>query len=330
MTNYYLGIDIGSTKSHALVADEMGNAVGFGRAGPGNWEGVGWDRAKSIMHEVVNSALEVARVGKSQIAGAGFGVAGYDWPEDEEPHRRIIRSLQLNAPYILANDTLIGLVAGATSGWGVVVVAGTSNNCRGRDQQGREGRIIGSGVRFAEYAGAYEIMERALQAVGAAWTKRGKLTQLTQTFLEITGVGDEVDLLAGLMRGRYEISSDDAPKVFKCAANGDEVAQEVICWAGRELARSAVGVIRQLGFEDREFEVVLAGSLYKGSSTLIDTMREEIHAVAPGAKLIRLEAPPVVGGVLLGMEAAGSDPLVSRPRLLKSTAELLEKLKLSL
>lgn len=323
MTKYYLGIDTGSTKSHALVADEYGQAVGFGRSGPGNWEGVGWDATQSIIHEITDKALDDAGVEKAHIAGAGFGVAGYDWPEDEKPHRRIIESLGLNGPYILGNDTLIGLIAGATNGWGVVVSAGTSNNCRGRDRKGREGRIIGSGVRFAEYGGAFEIVYKAVQAVGAAWTKRGKPTQLTQTFMEITGVKDEIDLLAGLVRGRYEVSSDHAPKIFECAAAGDEVAQEVICWAGRELARSAIGVIRQLGFEDLEFEVVLAGSLYKGGSPLIDAMREEIHAVAPGAKLIRLKAPPVVGGVLLGMEAAGTDPLTVRHTLLKSTAELL-------
>jgi len=325
MTKYYLGIDIGMTKSHALIADEIGNAIGFGKSGPGNWEGVGWDAAQDTMHEAVDRALKATGIERSEIAGAGFGVAGYDWPEDEEPHRQIIESLGLNSPYILANDTIIGLVAGATHGWGVVVSAGTSNNCRGRDQRGREGRIIGSGLHFAEYAGAVEIMERALQAVGAAWTKRGKTTQLTQMFLEITGGKNEGDLLAGLMRGRYDVSPYHAPKVFKCAANGDEVAQEIIRWAGRELARSAIGVIHQLGFEDLEFEIVLAGSLYKGSSSLIDTMREEIHAVAPGAKLIRLEALPVVGGVLLGMEAAGLDPFAIRPRLLKSTAKLLEE-----
>ena len=31
---YFLGIDIGGTKSHALIADEEGRAVGFGQAGP--------------------------------------------------------------------------------------------------------------------------------------------------------------------------------------------------------------------------------------------------------------------------------------------------------
>ena len=43
MTRYYLGVDIGATKSHGVIADENGRAVGFGAAGPGNHEVVGYD-----------------------------------------------------------------------------------------------------------------------------------------------------------------------------------------------------------------------------------------------------------------------------------------------
>ena len=36
MLKYFLGIDIGGTKSHALIADENGQVVGFGRAATGS------------------------------------------------------------------------------------------------------------------------------------------------------------------------------------------------------------------------------------------------------------------------------------------------------
>ncbi len=42
-------------------------------------------------------------------------------------------------------------------------------------------------------------------------------------------------------------------------------------------------------------------------SLLTDVMRETIHTVAPGARLVRLTVPPVVGAVMLGMEQAGVD-----------------------
>ena len=38
---YFLGVDVGSSKSHSLIADETGQTCGFGAGSPGNWEG-GW------------------------------------------------------------------------------------------------------------------------------------------------------------------------------------------------------------------------------------------------------------------------------------------------
>jgi hypothetical protein len=42
-----------------------------------------------------------------------------------------------------------------------------------------------------------------------------------------------------------------------------------------------------------------------------------------------LTVPPVVGGVLLGMEQAGLDPGPVRERLIQSTNELLERHQLN-
>ena len=42
MTKYFLGFDVGGTKTAALVADDTGQALGYGRSGCGNWETVGY------------------------------------------------------------------------------------------------------------------------------------------------------------------------------------------------------------------------------------------------------------------------------------------------
>ena len=103
----------------------------------------------------------------------------------------------------------------------------------------------------------------------------------------------------------------------------DLMARRVIEWAGRELGGLANGVIRQLGFESLDFDVVLVGSLYEGGPLLTDAMRQTVHAVAPGARFVRLTAPPVVGGVLLGMEQVGLNGRAVRERLIETTQVLL-------
>jgi hypothetical protein len=64
-------------------------------------------------------------------------------------------------------------------------------------------------------------------------------------------------------------------------------------------------VIRQLEFENLAFDVVLTGSMFEGGAMLIEPMRETIHKLAPKARLVRLMVPPVLGAVMLGMEAGG-------------------------
>ena len=320
---YFLGVDIGATKSHALIADEAGNAVGFGEYGSGSYEAVGPDGLQRALQTISERALTSAGITWEQIAGAGFGIAGYDWPAELEVHQRAIDALPLSAPYGLVNDAMVGLIAGTSEGWGIGVVSGTGSNCWGRDRQGHEGRVTGCGAIFGEYGGAGDIVYRAVQSIGRAWTMRGPRTRLTEAFMELVGATSELDLLEGLYLGRYTFSAKAAPVVFRVAAEGDAVAQGIIHWAGQELASLAAGVIRQLGFEALDFEVVQIGSVFNGSPVLGQTMMQKIHEIAPGARAVRLTVPPVVGGVLLGMEQAGIDYPTVRDTLIESTARLL-------
>jgi N-acetylglucosamine kinase-like BadF-type ATPase len=320
---YYLGVDIGGTKSHAMLADQNGFAVGLGAAGPGNHEVVGYDGLVQTLNDITDQALTMAGVSKKDIAGAGFGVAGYDWPSELAPTLEAIANLRLDAPVEAVNDTIVGLVAGAEQGWGVVIVAGTSNNCRGRDRHGREGRVTGNGTWFGEYGGAGELVARALHAVVAEWTRRGPATALTQAFVQRAGAKNMADLLEGIVMGWYELDADLAPLVFQVAHQGDFVAIEAIRWAGEQLGSLAVGVIHQLEIEQQEFDVVLAGSLYKGGTLLNEPLFATVRQVAPGARFVRLEVPPVVGGVLLGMQQAGLEITARRPRLISSAQQLL-------
>lgn len=324
MTAYFLGVDIGNTKSHALITDENGTVIGFAAGNPGNHEVLGVDGFQKALQSVVQAALDDAQLSAEHISGAGYGIAGYDWPSDLPVMTAAIKRLGLGGAYRIVNDSVIGLIAGAEKGWGVVVSAGTSSNCRGRDQYGREGRVTGNGATFGEYGGGIELVYRALQAIARAWSRMAPPTALTQLFVNHVGARDVEDFLEGIARGYYHVSAAEAPLVFKAVAEGDPVACDTLTWISHELGQLAIGVIRQLNIETESFDVVLAGSFYKGSPIIAQTMLETIHKVAPYARLIRLEAPPVVGGVLLGMEAAGQDFTSVREHLITMAHERVE------
>jgi N-acetylglucosamine kinase-like BadF-type ATPase len=324
MTHYFLGVDAGGTKTHALVADESGHALGFGSGGPGNWQSVGFEGQAVVLRQVVVQALDAAGIGAQDLSAAGFGLAGYDWPSQLEDHRQSVEALGIKCPYEIVNDSVVGLLAGCSRGWGIVLIAGTGNNCRGRDRQGREGRISGEGLRFGEFGGASELVMKAVHAVAYQWTQRCPPTALSKIFIDLTGARDLLDLIEGIDLGRYEPDAAWALAIFQAAYSGDAAAREVIQWSGRELGESACAVIRQLGLQAAEFEVVMAGSLFSGGELFIDPLRETIWRLAPGAKFVRLEAPPVVGGVLLGMEQVlGQGAYQLRSQLVDTTQSLI-------
>jgi N-acetylglucosamine kinase-like BadF-type ATPase len=320
---YFLGVDVGGTKSHAVIADENGRALALGGGGTGNHESIGLDGFESLLHSITHQALAGAGITSHQITGAGFGIAGYDWPSDREPLEFAIRSLQLDAPFALVNDATIALVAGAYAGWGVSIISGTGCNSRGRDLHGNEGRVTGEGLRMGEFGGGYDLVLRATQAMSFAWSRRGPKTRLTDLFIEYFGARDEMDLLEGICRGRFEYDASMALMVFDAANSGDAVAQDVVRWLGHELGGLGVGVVRQLCFEALEFDVVLAGSLFKGSPLLAESAMATVQAAAPGARSVHLTEPPVVGGVLLGMEQAGLPYKALRQTLIESIDDLI-------
>ena len=322
---YYLGADLGATKTHTLIVDETGRALGFGVSGPGNHEDIGYDGMLAAMQHGLDMALQGAGLTKADITGAGFGVAGYDWASEYDATAAVIDKLGLHAPYKFVNDTVPGLVAGAQEGWGVVVVSGTGSNCRGWDREHkREGRVTGHGVLMGEGAGGSELLHRGMQLVGYAWSKRGPSTALADAFIKHVGAKDLEDLMRGYTTYEYQVGAEAAPIVFQVAQAGDKVARELVHWAGVELGEMANAVIRQLEFENLSFDVVMTGSMFEGGPLLIDPMRETIHKVAPKARLVRLHVPPVIGAVILGMEAAG---VIADPSIRKMMADTISTVR---
>lgn len=322
--SFFLGIDVGSSKTHALIVDEMGRCVGFGKAGGGNHQGVGYDGTEKVLQASFAEALKMSGVEKAHIAGAGFGVAGYDFPSDREEHLKAISALGLACPVEVVNDGVNGLLAGATRGVGVNVTAGSSNNARGRNQSGKEGRIVGNGSSFGEQGGAIEIVQRGLQIVNHAWIKRIPPTALTQIYINAADAKNEMDLMEGLSSERHHLFPFLAMQVLEAARAGDEAAQKVIHWAGEELGWLAVSVARQIEMENDEVDIIQSGSVFDAGAIITEPMREVVLKHCPHAKLFRLDGPPVVGAVILGMEQAGFDGYAVRDNMVRTAKELVK------
>jgi N-acetylglucosamine kinase-like BadF-type ATPase len=94
-----------------------------------------------------------------------------------------------------------------------------------------------------------------------------------------------------------------APVVFAAAEAGDAVARGLINGLADELVTMGIAMIRRVGLARQEFDVVLAGGVFLNhDGAFFERLAEGIHAVAPGARLIPLRVPPVLGAALLGLD----------------------------
>ena len=308
-----LGVDGGGSKTHALVADERGEVLGFASAGRSNWEDIGLEAAGAALAEAVGGALAGAGVAPAELAASAFGLAGLDWDSDRPMLGALVDPLGLGGPRRLENDSFIALRAGASRPFGVVVIAGTGHVAAGRNPAGRTFRTFGLGPMYGDFGSATDVAEEAVRAVADAWTGRGPATTLSRLLPPLAGCG-----------GPEELLQAPAPLVLAEAEAGDPAAQAIVHRAGTSLGETAALVAGRLDLGQAPFEVVMAGGLFAGRSRLLETTLVEIlHRVAPLATPVHLRCQPVVGAALEALDLGGlaTTPEI-RDRLIASSQGL--------
>ena len=305
---YILGIDAGATKTFALVADGEGRLLGFGRGGPGNHQGRGLDVAMASVETAAREALGAAGVAPDDVAIVSCGLAGADLPEDFEMLQPALEGLGLGRRVDLRNDTQVAMRAGTHQPWGVVVICGTGFNAAARAPDGREIRWPGLGPISGDSSGGSSIALEMVRMVMRAADGREPPTLLTELVLDALEQPSPYELMRAMYHHRIERRRVNqlVPLVFQAALRNDQVAQTILIREGEEIGTSAAALITKLDMQELPVEVVLGGSVFKGEGPLfLDTIRQRVHRTAPAAVLVRPSFEPVVGAVLLGLDAVG-------------------------
>jgi N-acetylglucosamine kinase-like BadF-type ATPase len=299
-----LGVDAGATKTHALACDRRGHVLGFGTAGPGNWESVGADGSRRALARAISGALEAAGAEPGAVGAAGFGLAGLDWPSDRPILEEVVGELGIGGRHAIVNDAFIALRAGCRAPFGVVSVAGTGVVTAGRNRAGEAFRTMAIG--YGERGGGGELTTAALHAIALEYHGSGPATELTARILERAGADSVPTLFEGISRGSRSLPSGLPRLVLEIADEGDPTAAAIAAGFGAEMARAAKGVADRLGMAGDAFELVRSGSVHlSGSRTLDSSFAEAVAAALPRAAVVPLKAPPAIGAALIAMELGG-------------------------
>ena len=309
MTRAVLGVDVGGTKTAAVLATSVGEVIGRRRCGGGNYQAIGLEPAREVYAEAVGPLIaQAADLGLS-VDAAAFGLCGLDRPVDEARLAEIIAPLvDTETQTILVNDTALILRAGTRDGVGVAVVSGTGSNCLGQGPDGAQARIGGFGHGFGDDGSAEDIGREGARAAFRAEDGRGEATSLGPLLVARYALDHLYDLvdhfLVDAPDGQASMGAL-APLVFEAALSGDGVCQAILREAGEELGCAAVVVGKKLFSPAAAMPLVLGGSVWQRGKgeTMREAFMQTVVEAFPAATVSTLTGPPVMGALLLAIDS---------------------------
>ena len=246
-------------------------------------------------------------------------MANADLPEEEERLAGLITAAGWSTTTEVANDTFAVLRAGLDTPrgrpWGVAVTCGAGINCVGVAPDGRTTGFLALGGITGDWGGAYGLGRAALWWAIRAEDGRGPQTALRDVVAGHFGLAEVRDVAVAIHLGK--ISEDDlqglAPPLMATAAQGDQVARDLVSRLADEIVTMAGTVIRRLGLSGSAVPVVLGGGVLTARDPqLLSWIAERLADPAPGAQVSVVQVPPIAGAALLGLDRAGAAPAAER------------------
>ena len=305
MTGVVIGVDGGGTSTDVAVADLTGTVLATQRTGGSNHESIGIEAAVGVLDAAIGAALATAGAAPGDVEAAVFGLAGVDWPSDEQALDAAIESLALGGERRVVNDSLVALRAGCREPWGVVSSVGTGSVTAGIGRSGAGFRTMAVG--WGEPRGSGTLVSEALHAVAAAHHGTGPPTALTDRLVGALVFRDVGEMFEAISRGRAGAIRHLAPIVTELADAGDVVAGSIVAEVARQHADLAAAVARRVGLVDGPFDLVTAGAVHASGRCFAAAFAQRVDAACPTAVIVPLALPAVLGGVRLALETLGLD-----------------------
>jgi len=310
-----LAFDGGSTKTDVVLVARSGTVLGRARVGPSNHQLVGVEGTLRALSEAFAAVTVDAQRSSAPPPLCPTGVyclAGIDLPVDEEKLAPAINALGWTERVILRNDTFAVSRAGTTAHWGIGVVCGTGVNCAAVGPDGRTVRFPALAELSGDFApGGAWLGLRALGLALRAGDGRGAATTLRERVPAQLGTPDAEAALTAIYTGTipYARLFELARVLLDAAAEGDVPAREVADVLADEITAFVRAAVVRLDLQDEAVEVVLGGGIFDTTDTAFHArVAAGIRAAAPRATLVRLDAPPVLGAALIGLDADDAPP----------------------
>jgi N-acetylglucosamine kinase-like BadF-type ATPase len=324
-----LAIDGGGSKTDVALVAADGSLLALARGGGSSHQLVGRDAALAVLTSLVRQVAGKIglTVGAPVAARTAACLAGADLPDEEAELTAVIEAQGWSRSVTVVNDTFAVLRAGLDDDvpdqhWGIGVVAGHGTNCAGVAPDGRSFRFVALGDISGDWGGGGDLGPDALWWAARAEDGRGPDTELRRAVPAHFGVSRVEDVILGVYRRTIDYAElfGLTPVLLAVANAGDQVARAVVLRQADEVCVMAAVAARNLGLagggpDGTPVPVVLGGSVLAARDPLLtDGIIERLAAQLPDAQVRIIDAPPVLGAALLGLDQAGA-PTAAMARL---------------
>jgi glucosamine kinase len=287
-----VGLDVGGSKTHAVLADGTG-VLAETVVGSANLASVGAREATGQL----STALD--RLGATDVDVVCAGAAGADSPEQRDQLAALLAGLLPAARIEVVHDAQL-LLAAAGLEAGIALISGTGSVAWGLTPDGRSARAGGWGYLLGDEGSGYGVARDAVRHALRRLDRGAAPDRLTAALVEGCGLAGPEHLQERFYANperRYW--ARQAGLVFACAAAGDPAARAILDQAATALATLVRTVASVLGGTG---PLVCAGGLITHQPSLLAHLRADL-AADDVTDVRLLDREPVHGAVKIALRA---------------------------
>ena len=306
MQKLYLGLDGGGTKTKAVLIDQDKNVISKAESPGSNANVIGVEPAVENVYTAIKAALPNNTNGQKLISV--FAIAGVDTSEEKHAwekalsNHKLLSSLFEKPPQIV-NDTVAALRSGSEEKNGIVLISGTGSNCYGV-YEGKEAKSSGVGHILSDDGSAFDIGLKIIRTATKAIDGRGPKTALLDLLFEkfkINSINELKNLVYQKPWDKTDIAQI-APLAEKAAEKNDKIAIQIIDDAAEELAQAVIAVAKNLEITNKQYTIVLTGSVLENLKVIQGKLKNKIHKVSPKAKFTLSQVDSATAAAYLAQE----------------------------
>lgn len=298
MDGYQLGLDIGGSKTQALLS-RHGVVVADVRGPSANPASVGLATASRQLRELL-AELTAQVTDPTMITSVCAGAAGVDSPEQEARITAVLAAALPNARVRVVHDSAL-LLAAAGLTTGIALIAGTGSVAWGRATDGRTARAGGWGHALGDDGSGYGIARAAVRhALGRldAGAAPDTLSEQLTAACGLARPGLLLDHFYAVGERRYW--AERSRTVCALAETGDRAAYSIVASAAGALATLVELVSLRLAIAG---PVVLAGGVLVHQPLVRRLLADRLAGIGL-TDLRLLDADPAVGALRLAEQGA--------------------------